>query len=165
MSTVLYDSDKCIWKRDFGYDWLSIKEFDEYASIVVGFVGHFIVEYESISVEVNRIERKFRIIVEHVDENNIYDYGFGGLDSDYYKNGNIKWIDDFFGILNNEYGLAANNLRIPSYPTTSADRIHDWWKLYSQLRDFKLDSSASKELSTAYDKIVLLKDKYFSWWG
>ena len=160
---VIYDSDKCIWKRDFGYDSLSMKEFDEYASIAVAFVGYFIVKYENISVEVNRIERKFRIIVEHNDASNICDYGFSDFEG-YYKNGNIKWIDNFFGILNNEYGLAANNLRIPGYPTNSADGIYEWWKLYSQLRDFKIDFSASKNFPTIYDKIVELKNKYFSWW-
>lgn len=33
MNTVLYDSDKCVWKRDFGYDSMSLKEFDEYDKI------------------------------------------------------------------------------------------------------------------------------------
>lgn len=160
---VIYDSDKYTWKRDFGYDSLPLKEFDEYASIAVTFIGYFIVKYESISVEVNRIERKFRIIVEHVDKNNIYDYGFGGLDSDYYENDNIKWIDYFFGVLNNEYGLAANNLRIPDYPLDSAYGIYDWWRLYKQLLNFTLGFNAFKDFSTAYDKIVSLKDKYFSW--
>ena len=161
---VIYDSDKCIWKRDFGYDSLSLKEFDKYASIAVTFVGYFIVKYESISVEVNRIERKFRIIVEHNDASNLCDYGFSSFEG-YYENGNIKWIDNFFGVLNNEYGLAANNLRIPDYPICSADGIHEWWKLYSQLRDFKLDFKVSKDFQAVYGKIVGLKDKYFGWWG
>lgn len=162
---VIYDSDKCIWKRDFGYDFLSIKEFDEYASIAVTFIGYFIGKHESMSVEVNRIERKFRIIVEYIGEGSIYDCAFAAYPSGYCKNGNVKWIDNFFGILNNEYGLAANNLKIPDYPTSSPDEIHEWWKLYSQLRNFKIDFKASKDFPTAYDKIVGLKSKYFSWWG
>ena len=83
---VIFDTDRCIWKRDFGYDSLSIKEFDEYASVAITFVGYFIVKYENISVEVNRIERKFRIIVEHNDASNICDYGFSDFEG-YYKNG------------------------------------------------------------------------------
>ena len=165
MNMVIYDSDKCIWKRDFEYDSLSMKEFDEYANIAATFVGYFIGKHDSISVEVNRIERKFRIIVEHIDKNSIYDYSISDFNAGYYKNGNMKWIDNFFGILNNEYGLAANNLRIPSYPTNSADTIYDWWKLYSQLRNFKIDFKISKNFPTVYDKIVCLKDKYFRWWG
>ena len=163
MKNILYDSNKCIWKRDFGYDSMSLKEFDEYASIAVGFVGHFVVEYESISVEVNRIERKFRIIVEHVGKNNIYDYGFGGLDSDYYENGNIKWMDNFFGILNNEYGLAANNLRIPQFPTSNGDQYYEWWILARQFRDFKIGFEAGTD-NGIYDKINKLRDKYFTHW-
>lgn len=163
---VIYDSDKCIWKRDFGYDSLSIKEFDEYANIATVFIGYFIKNFEPIFVKANRIRRSFRIIIgqNEASDSDIYDYSSSDFEG-YYKNGNIKWIDNFFGILNNEYGLAANNLRIPVYSTCSADGIHEWWKLYNQLRDFKIDFSVSKDFPTMYDKIVLLKDKYFRWWG
>ncbi len=163
---VIYDSDKCIWKRDFGYDSLSIKEFNEYASIAVAFIGYFIKNFEPIFVEANRIRRSFRIIIgqNYASDSDIYDYSSSDFEG-YYKNGNIKWIDNFFGILNNEYGLATNNLRIPCYPTSSTDEIYDWWRLYNQLRNFKIDFKASKDFQAVYGKIVGLKDKYFGWWG
>lgn len=165
---VIYDSNKCIWKRDFGYDLLSIKELDEYASIATVFIKYFIKNFESISIEVNRIRKSFRIIIGRNDTSDSYLYDYSSSDfKRYYENGNIKWIDDFFGILNNEYGLAANNLRIPNYPTDSAAGFSEWWRLYSQLRNFKIDFKVSNFLkySTVYDKIVCLKDKYFRWWG
>lgn len=56
---VLFDSDKCIWKRDFGYDSMSLKEFDEYANIAATFAGHFVGNYEHLSIEMNRLEKRF----------------------------------------------------------------------------------------------------------
>ena len=164
---ILFDSNKCIWKRDFGYDSMSLKEFDEYANIAATFIGHFIGEKENVSIEINRLKKKFRIIVRHNDMNDTeYGVSFCDLEAGYYKNGNVKWLDNFFGILNNEYGLAANNLRIPKYPTSSADGYYEWWKTYKQMRNFKMDFIHEDLINpcVAYRKILGLKRKYFENW-
>ena len=159
---VLFDSDKCIWKRDFGYDSMSLKEFDEYANIAATFTGHFVGNYEHLSIEMNRLEKTFRLVVNRnypgTDE---YGWAFA-LHGGYYQSGNVKWLDNFFGILNNEYGLAANNLRIPKYPTNSADGYYEWYILARQFRNFRIDF---KDITNSvYDKISNLRDKYFEHW-
>lgn len=61
---VLFDSDKCIWKRDFGYDSMSLKEFDEYANIAATFIGHFVDSgTENLSIDMNRLNKKFHLTV------------------------------------------------------------------------------------------------------
>lgn len=164
---ILFDSDKCIWKRDFGYDSMPLKEFDEYANIAATFIGHFIGKKENVSIEINRLKKKFRIIVRHNDMNDTeYGVSFCDLEAGYYKNGNVKWLDNFFGILNNEYGLAANNLRIPKYPTSSGDGYYEWWETYKQMRNFKMDFAykEGKGFSEVWEKIYNLKRKYFENW-
>ena len=69
MKEILFDSNKCIWQRDFGYDSMSLKEFNEYAELAATFIGHFVEEHESIVVDIDRLRRKFRIIVKHNDMN------------------------------------------------------------------------------------------------
>ena len=163
MKEILFDSNKCFWQRDFGYDSMSLKEFNEYAELAATFIGHFVEEHESIVVDIDRLRRKFRIIVKHNDMNDDeYDAAFCDLQAEYYKNGNVKWIDNFFGILNNEYGLAANNLRIPKFPTSSGDLYYQWWRLARHFRDFRIDSK--ENLNVVCDKITQLRDKYFTFW-
>lgn len=155
---VLFDSDKCIWKRDFGYDFLSIKEFDEYANIAATFVGHFVDSgTENLSIDMNRLNKKFHLTVfSNSFISRLYAEG------ECYQNGNIKWIDNFFGILNNEFGLAANNLRIPKFPTSSGDGYYEWYILARQFRNFIIDFKDN--LNVIYDKISNLRDKYFEYW-
>lgn len=163
MNNILFDSDKCFWKRDFGYDSMSLKEFDEYVEIAATFISHFVEKHESLSIETNRLKKSFRIIVRHNDNDEQYDAAFCDLQAEYYKNGNVKWIDNFFGILNNEYGLAANNLRIPKFPTSSGDLYYQWWRLARHFRDFRIDFKNGIR-NNAYEKINELKNKYFEWW-
>ena len=157
---VLFDSDKCIWKRDFGYDSMSLKEFDEYANIAATFAGHLIGNYEHLSVEMNRLKKTFHISIffDAKGRDDTFVTKLCGYES--YESGNIRFIDDFFGILNNEYGLAANNLRIPKYPTLT-DGNYSWHELYSEMRNFIIDF---KYHNTIYDKIRDLYKKYFAGW-
>ena len=163
---VLFDSDKCIWKRDFGYGSMSLKELDTYANIAYTFAGHFVGNYEHLSVEMNRLEKTFRLVIDrNYPDTDEYGWAFM-LPGGYYQSGNVKWLDNFFGILNNEYGLAANNLRIPKYPTSSADGYYEWWETYKQIRNFKMDF-IHEDLTNpcvAYRKILDLKRKYFKNW-
>ena len=166
---VLFDSDKCIWKRDFGYDSMSLKEFDEYANIAATFAGYFVGNYEHLSVDMNRLEKTFRLVVNrNYPGTDKYGWAFAlyGRRDGYYKNGNVKWLDNFFGILNNEYGLAANKLRIPKYPTSSSDGYYEWWETYKQMRNFKMDFAYKdgKGFSEVWEKIYNLKRKYFENW-
>lgn len=160
MKEILFDSNKCIWQRDFGYDSMSLSEFDEYVGMAAMFIGHFVdSKTENLSIDMNRLNKTFRMMVFRLIDNKtpVYNREL------YYQNKNVKWMDNFFGVLNNEYGLAANNLRIPKYPTSSADGYYQWWVLYKQFRNFKMDfeHQGFNDILVTYQKIVNLKDKYF----
>ena len=92
---VTFDSDRCFHRNEIRFDKLSISQFDEYVSLFNKYVhGYQKAETETESLFINRIERKFRFIIEDTLD------GFNPSHLSLYRNGNLKTIEAIFYLIN-----------------------------------------------------------------
>lgn len=92
---ITFDTNRCFHRNEIRFDKMSISQFDKYVSFFSEFViGYEKAKTETFSLFMNRIERKFRFIVEDTLE------GFYPMQLSMYRNGNLKTFESVFHFTN-----------------------------------------------------------------
>lgn len=105
---VIFDTDRCFERKHTRFDLLSIEDMDDYSEAFWFFLkNNFKAVGQTFEVSINRIERKFRIVIH----DKFLD-GFDPKDLSAYENGNVKPAEAFFHLLN--YGI-SNLKAIPNF--------------------------------------------------
>lgn len=157
---TIFDSDNLNFMPESKLESLDFDKFDRYAGMAYSFIGAFSKYYGLVAMDLNRIEKRFHLTVD--DSGPFEGVIKASSINNKYPNGNVKWMENFFYLLNGEFGLSSRDLRIPNYPTSSADGYFEWYDLKSRLDTYFrrfLDSSPRD-----VHPIMEMTKKYFKGW-
>jgi len=158
---TIFDSDNLNFMPESKLSSLDFDKFDRYTGMAYSFIGSFFKYYGMITMDLNRIEKRFHLTVDDNGLSEVVTASYINKNRKY-PNGNVKWMENFFYLLNDEFGLSSRDLRIPNYPTSSADGYFEWYILKSYLDTYFhrfLDSSPRD-----VHPIMEMTKKYFKGW-
>lgn len=152
MSEILFDSDRILRKPSFSYDKLEIDKLDEYAYIFSSFIKILLSQRLKQTlrdldyvIEINRVDKIFRALIIKDNDVPVHE-----LISTHYQNNNIKIVENFQYILNDHFGLSNFDLRIPLYPTSSADGYYQWYLLKNVMDYMRIINEKISDLYREY---------------
>lgn len=130
---TLFDSAKTYYCADlFG---LSIANFELYASTFFKFVDFF---WKDTIVDLNRIERKFRFIVEDTLD------GFNPMHLSMYRNGNLKTFESVFHFTNFFFSTQCDfEIFTPDIPEIDYDGL-------DSIRSYPIFEESNNSLTVAF---------------
>lgn len=137
---IVFDTDKCFYRKNIDYGLLPIDDLELYAKIFYEYATQCSFKHgtESVNVDLNRINKTFRLIMDDSSEPK-YVRWFS-----IYKNGNLKTLECVFHFLNGVFG-EKNNLKSWIYmpDEIDSDGINalynkDWLEWYNLLDFYKV---------------------------
>jgi len=114
---IVFDTDKCFYRKNIDYGLLPIEDLELYAKMFYEYATHGGFEHgtESVNVDLNRIEKSFRLVMD--DSSEPKELRWFSI----YKNGNLKTLECMFHFLNGIFG-EKNNLKSWIYMPDEIDR-------------------------------------------
>lgn len=97
---VVFDTDKCFYRKNIDYRLLPIEDLELYAKMFYEYATQCGFEHgtESVNVDLNRINKTFRLVMD--DSSEPKDLRWFSI----YKNGNLKTLECMFHFLNGVFG-------------------------------------------------------------
>ena len=140
---ITFDTDRCFHRNEIRFDKMSISQFDEYVSFFSEFViGYKKVKTEIFSLFMNRIERKFRFVIEDTLE------GFYPMHLSMYRNGNLKTFESAFHFTNFFFSTQCDfEIFTPDIPEIDYDGLYS-------IRSCSIFKESNNSLTVAFGSML-----------